>query len=273
MEKVIKKKILLTGAAGRIGTALTLGLKDSYELYLADIKPREAVAVKDRIYQSDRYFQVNLSNREEASQLFGNLPQIDVLVHFAASWKNLAEGQQRAGTADDILKNMITLTVYLTEVALDYGVSKYIYASSGAAVEFYSRQAAEQGTPFHLQESPPIIHEEVTERAPNHYGVAKIWMEYHAKMLSDTHGVSTIGLRIGNFTVKEDLSDLNERQKKCALISKDAVQLVRKSIENEQISCEVFNATSWPPGSPGVWLDTSRAQKMLGYKPSLRWEG
>jgi uronate dehydrogenase len=262
MEKV-KRKILLTGAAGRIGTALTLGLKDSYELYLTDIKPREVVAVKDEIYRSDRYFQVDLANQEEVTQLFRNAPHIDVLLHFAASWHQL----------DNILKNMITLTAYLTEVAPDYGINKYIYASSGSTVEFYNRQAAEQGNPFHLQKSPSIIHEGATPRATNHYGLAKVWMEYHARMLSDTHGLRTIGLRMGHFTLKGDLSDLNESQKKRGLIAKDAVQLVRRSIENEHILCEVFNATSWLPGAPGAWLDTSRAQKVLGYEPSLRWEG
>lgn len=250
MEKVTKKKILLAGAAGRIGTALTLGLKDSYELYLADIKPQEAVAGKDKIYQSDRYFQIDLSKREEVDGLFSNLPQIDALVHFAASWKNL----------DDILKNMLTSTAYLTEVAVDHGVSKYIYPSTSD-----------------LYESPQEVRWDtwplVTHRTVSYYRLAKIWIEHHAKMLSDAYGVSTIGLRIGNFTPeREDLSDLKVYQRKRVLISKDAVQLVKKSIENEKTLCEVFEVTSWPPDTPGVLLDTSRAKRVLGYEPSLRWE-
>ena len=121
-----------------------------------------------------------------------------------------------------------------------------------------------------MQEHPHVIDEEVETRAINHYGVAKIWMEYHARMLSDSRGVKTIGLRIGNFTAKKDLSDLNERQKKRALLAEDAVQLVKSCIENEEIICEVFNAISWPGGSEGVCYDTSKAQSMLNYSPSLR---
>jgi len=253
-------KILLTGAAGHIGSALAFGLKDHYELYLADIKSIEEVSGKGAIYQSNRYFSVNLSDRDEVARLFETLPSLDVLLHFSASWRSI----------DEILRTMIVQTTYLTEAALDHGVTKYIYASSGAAVEFYEIQAIKEGRPFHLQKHPPVVDETMQPRAPNHYGLAKIWMEYHARMLSDSRGIKTIGLRIGNFTTKADLSDLNEKQKKRAFLADDAVSLVKSCIENDDITCEIFNAISWPPGSEGVSYDTSKAQSMLGYNPSLR---
>jgi hypothetical protein len=89
-------------------------------------------------------------------------------------------------------------------------------------------------------------------------------------MLTDVHGLRTIGLRIGNFTTREGFARLNDMRKKRALLANDAVQLVSRCIEDETLTCEVFNAISWTPGSPGVWLDTSRACELLGYQPSLR---
>ena len=177
------KTVLLTGAAGRIGTALTLGLQDTYDLYLADIQPREAAAHKGPLYRSQRYVQVDLSQRQGVSALFRGLPPIDVLLHFSASWAD----------TDQVLRDMICQTTYLTDAAVEHGVTQYIYASSCAAVQFWMVQAAREGNPFHLQERPPTIDETTPHRAPNHYGLAKVWMEVHARMLADVHGLRTIG--------------------------------------------------------------------------------
>ncbi|MEA3402483.1 MAG: NAD(P)-dependent oxidoreductase [Armatimonadota bacterium] len=255
-----ERTILLTGAAGRIGRAVVQGLSDEPGLYLTDIIPGEEAQARLGDICGERYHQANLASREEVGRLFASLLPIDAIVHLAASWRD----------SDDILRNMIRATTVLMEVAIEQGLSRYVYASSSAVTEFHELARPEAGHPAYWERSsPPTIDESTDLRAPNLYGVAKIWTEYHARFLHDVHGIRTIGLRIGNFTTREGFDDLGECPRRRALLDCDAVQLVRLALDTEAVECEVFNAISWPPETPGVWLDVSKAQEMLGYRPSL----
>lgn len=186
------KRILITGAAGQIGSALREGLRGRYELLrLTDITPLDPAQAGEEIVHADL---ADLAAVEAAMQ------GVDCVVHLGA-----VPGED---IWDKILPNNVVGTWNVFEAARRQGVRRVVYASSHHAVGFYRRAR--------------VIDQSVVPRPDGVYGVSKVFGEAVGRLFADKHGLSVACLRIGAFRDKP----ADRRMLRVWLSPRDAVQLV-----------------------------------------------
>ena len=226
-----KRKVLITGAAGRIGSSLATLLKDTYDLRLhyhhtiPDDKP------------STDFMTADVSKYEEVAPM---MEGIDAVVHMAgdpstrASWENV-----RARNIDGVYN------VY--EAARTAGVRRVVFASTNHVMGMYDRD----------QQWPIYAHQPV--RPDSLYGVSKAFGENLGRYYYDQHGLSVICLRIGWFLPQPR----DEISRWMWLSPRDCAQVTRCAIETE-LGYGVFYAIS--RNARRHWDITDTMEK-LGYRP------
>jgi len=119
------KKLILTGAAGRLGSHLREPLaKLCDELVSSDL-----VDDIGKLYQGERYHKADLANYDEIHTL---LEGADMVVHFGAI------GDE--APFDQILGPNIVGAYNIWEAAYQHGLRRVVYASSIHAVGMHKRQ-------------------------------------------------------------------------------------------------------------------------------------
>jgi len=190
-------RILITGAAGKIGNAMREGLAGRYPvLRLSDIAPLDPARGGEEIMPADL---TDLASVEAAMR------DVDCVVHLGA-----IPGED---TWEKILPNNIVGTWNVFEAARRQGVRRVIYASSHHAVGLYRRERD--------------IDDTVVPRPDGIYGVSKVFGEAVGRLFADKHGLSVACLRIGAFRDKP-----NDRRLLYVWLSPgDAVHLVQCCID------------------------------------------
>jgi uronate dehydrogenase len=222
-------RILLTGAAGGIGTWLRKLLPPFYpDLVLSD-----RVAPTD-LNSSETFVAADLADPDAIAEL---CKSVDGILHFG--------GYSVEGPWQDILQANIIGCHNLFEGARKAGVTRVVFASSNHVVGFYPRARK--------------IGANVTARPDSRYGVSKVFGEAMGALYADKHGLRVTCLRIGN--VAERPVDL--RRLAIWLAPQDLVQLCRIGLEHPAVQYEVVYGAS---RSSRCWWDNSRAHE-LGYRP------
>src|SRR4029079_5181309 len=114
------KTILMTGAAGRIGTFLRTELAGKYALRLSDITPIRDVRAGESFVQAD------ISNLAAMMELTKG---VDAVVHFG--------GQSGEHDWEHICSRIIVCFYTILEAARVNGVKRFLVATSNHAVGFY----------------------------------------------------------------------------------------------------------------------------------------
>ena len=140
----MKKRVLITGGAGRIGSILNEHLKDKYDVVLLDIKSKKGVQ------------KVNLGN----PNIKKYFRKVDTVIHLAAFVSSKASWK-------DTLKYNIDMAQNVFESAKDAGVKKIIFASSNHAMGGYYSDRKFKGK---IKEDMPV-------RPDSFYGVSKVFGE------------------------------------------------------------------------------------------------
>lgn len=160
------RRILVTGAAGRVGTELRRGLAPlAGSLRLAD-----RVAVSD--LQPNEEAQV-FDLADDAATMAA-CEGCDAIVHLGAAAGELPW--------QDILDSSIRGTYHIYEGARRHGVGRVIYASSNHAVGFHPLDA-------HIGTADPV-------RPDSLYGVSKCFGEALSRLYWDKFGIESVCLRI-----------------------------------------------------------------------------
>jgi uronate dehydrogenase len=228
------RKVLITGAAGDVGTRLRRLLKRVYpELRSSDIKVPADLAAGENFVQAD------LAKLDEVERAVAG---VEGIIHLG--------GFSVEGPWETILNSNIVGTYNLFEAARRQGVERIVFASSNHAVGFYPRAQK--------------IATDVTLRPDSRYGVSKAFGEALAAMYADKHGLRVLCLRIGNVGDQP----LDVRRLSIWLKPEDLVQLVRIGLEHPDLRFEVFYGASM---NERAWWDNSRAYG-YGYRPSGRGE-
>jgi uronate dehydrogenase len=190
-------RILITGAAGKIGSTLRAGLSGRYPvLRLTDIAPLEPARAGEEIVRADL---ADLAAVEAAMR------DVDCVVHLGA-----IPGED---TWDRILPNNVVGTWNVFEAARRQGVRRVVYASSHHAVGFHRRAR--------------FIDQTVAPRPDGVYGVSKVFGEAVGRLFADKHGMSVACLRIGAFRDRP----ADRRLLHVWLSPRDAVQLAACCID------------------------------------------
>ncbi|MBA3944886.1 MAG: NAD(P)-dependent oxidoreductase [Herpetosiphonaceae bacterium] len=231
-----KRKILLTGAAGRIGTAFRTAAADRYDFRLGIISADQLPPDdgQDRII-------INISNLDDCQQACQG---IDTVVHLAA------DPSPAADFYHSLLDNNIKGTYNIFRAAKDQGCARVIFASSIHAVDGYPQEQQ-------VQTSMPV-------QPPDMYGVSKCFGEAVGAYFATREGLSGIAIRIGAFEapwIDRNPTDLHLS----AFISKrDMSHLLVQAIETPGITFAIVHGIS---NNRFKRLDITTTRALLGYEP------
>ncbi len=228
------KRVLITGAAGGIGTHLRKLMKPLYpELVLSDLDEPKALG------PDETFVAANLNDLSSVEKICEG---IDGIVHLG--------GISGEAPWESILNSNIIGCYNLFEAARRKGVQRIVFASSNHAVGFYPRSET--------------IPTDVTVRPDSRYGVSKAFGEALGAMYAYKHGLGVTCLRIGNV----DVEPVDKRRLSIWLSPADLVQLIRIGLERPNLVFEVMYGIS---DNARAWFDNTHAIS-LGYAPTGKSE-
>ena len=223
------KKLVLTGAAGRLGSYLREPLtRLADELVSSDIA--EDIG---KLYPGESYVRADLAKLDEITAL---LKDADMVVHFGAY------GDE--ADFDTILGPNIIGAYNIWEAAYKNGARRVVYASSIHAVGMHPK------TDF--------IGTDAAHRPDTYYGLAKCFAEDLASLYWDKRGVEAVCMRI--------LSCANVGNPRAVgswLSYDDLIHLVERAIDTPVTGFTVVYGVSNNDRAP---VDNAKAS-FLGYRP------
>jgi len=223
------KKLVLTGAAGRLGSYLREPLSNMADEFISS----DIVDGIGKLYANETYVKADLANAEEIMAL---LQGVDMVVHFGAIGDE-APFEQLLGP------NFIG-AYNIWEAAHQNKLRRVIYASSIHAVGMYPKNE--------------FIGTDVPHRPDTFYGLAKCFAEDLASLYWDKRGLESVCLRILSCAQVS-----NPRAVGSWLSYDDLIQLVEKSITTPVTGFTISYGVSNNDRCP---VDNSRASH-LGYRP------
>jgi uronate dehydrogenase len=222
-------RILITGAAGAIGSVVRHGIAGRYEhVRLMDVRPLDDLRPDESSI---------VANLLDIGRLDEAVAGIDSIVHLA--------GVPREAEWEKILPNNIEGTYNLFEAARKAGVRRLLFASSNHVIGFYRADHA-------IDAIAPV-------RPDSRYGVSKVFGEALGRLYADKHGIDVACLRIGSFRKEPE----NARQLSTWMSHDDMVRLVRACLDAPKFHFAVLYGVS--ANKRRKWWDD--AQRQLGYVP------
>ena len=222
------KTILITGAAGDVGTHLRRELAGKYNLRLSDIKLIKALAAGEKSAPGDI---------AKMSDMLRVTKGVDAIVHLG--------GFSVEGPWDMILRANIVGCYNLFEAARRNGVKRVLFASSNHATGFYKRDEK--------------IDHRVYPKPDSRYGVSKAFGEQLGSLYADKYGMQVFCMRIGNVNVAPP----DKRRLSIWISPRDFARLVSVGIDHPGIRFEIVYGVS---GNTRSWYDNANALR-LGYQP------
>ena len=129
-------KVLVTGAAGFIGSNLTqylldknyevIGIDDFNDFYSPKIKEFNISSFKDN--PKFKLYKIDISNREEVRQVFNENQDIDAVMHLAA-WAGVTYSVENPHI---YVKDNVLGTNNLTDFCVEHGIKNFIFASTSS---------------------------------------------------------------------------------------------------------------------------------------------
>jgi uronate dehydrogenase len=229
------QRVLVTGAAGRIGSAFWRGQHEAFTLRLSDI---------DLDGLSDAPCETMHLDVSDPAACLAACADIDVVLHLAAN----ASPDADFHTA--VLPLNIVGTHNIFAAAVAQGCRRVVFASSAQAVEGYAAD---------LQ-----VHEHMAPRPKNLYGVGKAFGEALASWVALEHGLTTLAVRIAN-VAEFRRGELHSTRDVAAFISeRDLVHLLARCIHAELQGFHVVHGVS-DNRYKRLAIDATR--RLLDYRP------
>ena len=170
--------VLLTGASGRVGTAIRDGIGDAYDFRLYDREP-PTDGTDHPLFVGD------VTDRETLADAMAD---VSVVLHLAGDPRTDAPW-------DSVLRNNIDGTRTLYDVAVESGVEKVVFASSNHAVGMYEEQHAPS---LYDPDYELTVDHESPLRPDSDYGASKAAGEAWCRLYAEREGIDCYALRIGS---------------------------------------------------------------------------
>ncbi len=223
------RRVVVTGAAGRIGRAVTPLLPAGWDVLRTDIRAAAGTSALD------------VTDADACRAAFTGA---DAVVHLAAvpdpdaSWERL-------------LPANVVGAHQVARAAGDCGVRRLVLASSLQAVS-----AVPAGTQLRSTDAA---------RPANLYGATKAWAEALGSWVAATTATSVVALRLGYFAAERpDAGVVSATELSAWLSPRDAAELVRAAVEAEDLDFAVVNGTS---ANRYRRADVQDTIQRLGYRP------
>lgn len=230
VQKPPFKRILITGAAGALGSVLRKTLKPYAEVLR--LNDRHSLG---EVGENEEHVVCDLADRDA---VFDMMKDVEMVVHLG--------GAPRENTFQVILDSNIAGSYHIYESARQSGVRRIVYASSVHAIGFY--------------ECTQTINANVPQRPDSLYGVSKAFVENLSRYYFDKFGIESVCLRIGSCFPKP----VDRRMLATWLSYDDFSHLVIRSLMNSSVGHMVVYGNS--NNSANFWDNTQAAY--LGYRPS-----
>jgi len=223
------KRIVLTGAAGRLGSYLREPLSRlAEELISSDIADDIG-----KLYPNERYMRADLAEMDDVLPL---LKDADMVVHFGAYVDE--------GPFEKLLGPNFIGAYNIWEAAFQNGLKRVVYASSIHAVGMYPKNE--------------FIGTDVPHRPDTFYGLAKCFAEDLGSLYWDKRGLESVHMRILSCA-----QVTNPRAVGSWLSYDDLIQLVEKSVTTPVTGFSIVYGVSNNDRAP---VDNAKASH-LGYRP------
>jgi uronate dehydrogenase len=221
------KTVLVTGAAGDIGTHLSRELAGRYALRLSDRRPLKPP-------RGQTFVRADISKMADALRITRG---VDAIVHLG--------GYSVEGRWPAILQANIVGGYNVFEAARRNRVKRIVFPTSNHAVGYYRRDQT--------------IDHRVYIKPDSRYGVSKVFGEALGSLYADKYGMECFMIRIGNVNPRP----IDKRRLSIWLSPRDLAQLVSIGIDHPDVKFEIVYGIS---RNTRAWYDNSNAFR-LGYRP------
>ena len=164
------KRVLLTGAAGRIGKVLAEGLRGAYDLRLM---------YHNTVLPAEHGEEVEVGDIADLVAVMKATAGVDAVVHMAGN-------PRMDATFEEVMTANVRGTYNVYEACRQNGVGRVVFASTNHTTGFYERTGV-------------YVTPEMPARPDSLYGVSKVFGEDLGRYYHDAHGLAVICLRIGSF--------------------------------------------------------------------------
>jgi uronate dehydrogenase len=245
-------RVVITGAAGHIGSELVEELSQSHELCLIDLRPLKAR--KSIIADLSRRPVTNGWRRWlnfKSSRWSDAFAGAKVVVHLAANIQPLAPWEK-------VLPDNIQATWHVLEAAAMHRVPRVVFASSNWAVKAVENELA----PSCYDPSGPKIDSQTPPFSLTTYGLSKAFGELAGRMFVDEGKLETfVAVRIGNYQPKPSTDEIV----RVRWIGVDDIRsLFRRCVEADLKGFHVVYAVSAQKTAP---YDLSHTRQALSWSP------
>ena len=224
-----KDTVLITGAAGAIGTALRVGLRAGWShLRLTDARP-----IKDPT-PNEQAIVADVGDRAAIEKMMQGVSAVVHLTGVGADY-----------SLEDLFRVNVRGVFDVFESARLAGVQRIVYASSNHAFGCY---------PIAERVSP-----ELPTRPDSLYGAFKVYGESILRNYFDRHGIRSVSMRIGTYRTLP----IDQRSLATWLSPGDVARMVDASLRHPDPGCLIVNGYS--ANTRIKIADTN--WDFLGYKP------
>jgi nucleoside-diphosphate-sugar epimerase len=246
-------RVVITGAAGRIGSQMVEELSNSYELRLIDrVRLRRRKSIVADLSRSPDGPLKRTWRRFGGSAWMDSFRGADVVLHLAADVRNNAPWES---VYDDNIK----ATWNVLEAAARHQVPRVVFASSNWAVRSLERSLA----PACYQPGGPKIGSAASPQPLGAYGISKALCELAGRMFVDQGQLrSFVAVRIGAYAPEPERTD--ERLSALWIGVQDLRSLLRRCVES---SSEGFHVVYGVSGQTTAPYDLSYTCNFLSCQP------
>ncbi len=244
-----KKRVLVTGGAGLIGTIAHSRLLERFEISVLDLKEVEGV-------------ESHVADLADLDAIRPAFVGKDVVVHLGGDPRGEAPW-------DSVLGNNIAGTYNVMEASRLEGIGRVVFASTNHVVGFHpekneSYKAVFEGRLGDIRQPMDLISTEQT-RPCCLYGVGKGFGELVGSFYHDMYGISFVALRIGGVLSEEGWEKKAPSGLAMLLSHRDAAQLLERSIDAPpSVGCVIVYGIS---DNTLKVHDLDSAKRVLGYAP------
>ena len=232
-----RRRVLVTGAAGRIGSYFATHNEGKHELRLM-------IREGDDASEIENLGEVVTADLGDLESLKTFCEGIDTVVHMAGD-------PSPEATWTDLLDANIIGTYNIFVAAKSAGCRRVIHASSIHAVSGYPADVQ-------VKTSEPVNPGDL-------YGVSKCFGEALGRYMAEQENLSVISLRIGAFQPIENIRQSGSLGMLDAWVShRDLNQLINRCIEVENVRFAILHGLS---DNRFKRLDISDARELVGYAP------
>jgi uronate dehydrogenase len=233
-----RPRILVTGAAGRVGREVAPYLREHFSLRLLDIKRVERASDDDDVVRGDV---------RDAALLDKACRDVSAIVHLAVV------GDDEPDFTTRMMPVNVDGTYQVFEAARRAGVGRVVVASTGQVVGAYP-------VTERLDADAPV-------RPSSVYASTKVFAEALARYYLECHGIASICLRIGWLDAPDgQLLRHRPEMQRIWCSPRDLAQLIVKSIKSDTRFAVLFAVSD----NPRRHWDLDSAHATVGYVPADR---